>query len=509
MGKLSMNKISEILRQKFELKRCYRDIATSLNISVGTVTNYIARAKTAGITWPLPIGSTEQELYKLCVLPVNIKTRNRPTPDWNYIQQELCKKGLTLQLLWREYRMQYPEGLGYAQFCNHYKAYKKTINPVMRQHHKAGEKSFVDYAGMTMEWVDLNGEVFTAEIFVGCLGASQLIFVEATPSQQLEDWINSHINMFEFFTGVTEIVVPDNLKAGITKSHRYDPDINANYQHFAAHYGTAIVPARARAPKDKAKVENAVGIVERQILAPMRNMIFTSISAINSEIKIRLKILNNQQFQKMNASRWQLFEQIDKPALKPLPSERYQYALWKKAKINIDYHFVIDGHYYSVPHQYIGKQVTIRCTQKVIECMHMGERIATHERNHKQHNFTTIKEHMPTSHQEQAKFSADMLKQWASKIGSNTVNFITHMMSSRAIEQQAYRACLGVLRLSNKYGILRLEKACAKALLVGATRYQQIENILRNNLEEVPIENNLNNTKPLDHENIRGAKYYH
>jgi hypothetical protein len=253
----------------------------------------------------------------------------------------------------------------------------------MRQVHKAGEKTFVDYAGMTVSWIDpTTGEINEAQIFVGALGASQLIFVEATATQQIPDWIQSHVRMWEYFGGVSEIVVPDNLKSGVTKTHRYDPDVNANYQHLSEHYSFAIVPARVSEPKDKAKVENAVGIVERQILAAMRHITFTSIGEINAAIKPRLDVLNNQSFQKMKTSRRELFESLDKPALKPLPAERYHYAQWVNAKIHIDYHFVFDDHYYCVPYQYIHHHVQIRATNKIVECFYQGKRIAAHARSH-------------------------------------------------------------------------------------------------------------------------------
>ncbi len=379
----------------------------------------------------------------------------------------------------------------------------------MRQKHKGGEKAFVDYAGMTLDWIDIkSGEIFTAQIFVGCLGASQLIYTEATKTQQLPDWIDSHIHMFEYFGGVPDIVVPDNLKAGVTKAHRYDPDINANYQHFAEHYGVAIVPARAASPKDKSKVESSVYIVECQILAPLRNMTFTSLMEINTEIKKRLSTVNSQLFQKMKTSRIALFEQLDKPALTPLPPTRYQYATWKKATINIDYHFQFEDCYYSVPHQYIGKKVEIRATNKSIECFHDNQRISTHMRSYKKFSFATIAEHMPKNHQEYAKFSPERLHIWAAKIGSNTANFVNHMIKSRAFPQQAYLACLGLLRLGHHYGNLRLDNACHKALLAGATRYQQVEAILKNNLEEVPIHNKTKDTPLIIHENIRGSDYY-
>ena len=503
-----MRKISEVLRQRYEIKQSYRAIARSLNISISTVSDYLARSKTAGLSWPLPAEMTEQQLYDLLFLPVKTTKAERSYPDWEQVHHELHKKGMTLRLLWREYRDHHPVGLGYSQFCNHYQRYAKTITPVMRQVHKAGEKSFVDYAGMKMPWLNpATGEILEAEIFVGCLGASQYIYAEATATQQLPDWIQSHIHMFEYFGGVSVVLVPDNLKSGVTKAHRYDPDINANYQHLGEYYGVAIVPARAGEPKDKAKVENAVGIIERQILAPLRHHTFTSIADINAAIHQRLKEINNKPFQKMKTSRRQLFESIDKPALRPLPEHRYQYAEWKHAKIHIDYHFMFGDHFYSVPHQYIHREVEIRATSKTIECFCKGQRIAAHARSYKRYGFTTLTEHMPKAHEEQAKYSLSHIKSWAKKTGKHTVAFIEHMIASRPLPEQAYRSCYGLLRLSNRYGNDRLDLACAKALTIRATRYQQIELLLKNKLEEVPLHNST--AVPLStHDNIRGANYY-
>ena len=504
-----MRKISEVFRQRYGLNRSYREIGLSLNVSKSTVYDYLARAKTAGISWPLPEEMSEEELYNKLFLPVSQTVMQRPLPEWEEVYRELRKKGMTLRLLWREYRDIYPDGLGYTQFCERYRAYVKTITPVMRQVHKGGEKTFVDYAGLTLPWIDpTTGEIHEAQIFVGALGASQLIFSEATATQQLPDWIQSHMRMWEYFGGVSEIVVPDNLLSGVTKAHRYDPDINANYQHFSEHYGFAIVPARVREPKDKAKVENAVGCVTRQILAALRHITFTSIGEINAAIKPRLAILNNQSFQKMKTSRRELFEIIDQPVLKPLPPERYHYAEWLNAKVHIDYHFLFDNHYYCVPYQYIHHPVQIRATSKTVECFYQGKRIAVHARSHIRYGFTTLKEHMPPAHLAQAEWSPERMKRWAGKIGPQTSQFIDHMIASRAFPQQAFRSCLGLLRMSDRFGETRLEKACAIALTVGATRYQQVESILKKRLDTLPNSHEQDEFIMSEHENIRGSKYY-
>ena len=506
---ISMNKISEILRLRYKLNCSYKEISHGLNVSKSTVSEYLQRAKAAGINWPLPEEMTEQELYKLLFLPTQSSKKERPLPNWDEVCQELRRKGVTLLLLWREYKDKYPNGLGYTQFCTRYRAHVKQISPVMKQVHKAGEKTFVDYAGMTVPWLDpTTGEIHEAEIFVGSLGASQYTFAEATASQQLHDWIGSHIRMWAYFGGVSKITVPDNLKSGVTKSHRYDPDINRNYQHVGEHYGFAIVPARPGAPKDKAKVENAVGCIERQVLAPLRDMTFTSVAEINMAIKPLLEKFNAQKFQKMDASRKQLFEEIDKPALQPLPQYAYEYATWKKAKVNIDYHFVFENHYYSVPYKFIHQEIEVRATSQIVECFYHGKRIAAHKRNRNKYQHTTVQEHMPKAHQEQGKWTPKRLLHWANKIGLHTEDFIQKMIESKPFPEQSFRSCLGLLRLSKGYGNDRLEAACKKGLEVGAYRYQHIESILKNRLDSTHEHQNHQTPVINSHKNIRGSNYY-
>lgn len=503
-----MRKIQEIFRQH-ELGHSNREIGRSLNMSPGTVSNYLYRARASGIDLSSTLELSEAQLHERLFLTSKAPLSKRVLPDWEQIHAELRKKGMTLMLLWREYREQHLDGVGYSRFCEHYQRYVKQVSPVMRQVHKAGEKSFVDYAGMTVPWIEpTTGELHEAQVFVGSLGASQFTFVDVTASQSLPDWINSHIRMWDYFGGVSRIVVPDNLKSGVTKAHRYDPDINANYQHVGEHYGFAIVPARAAEPKDKAKVENAVGCVERQILAPLRHITFTSIAEINAAIKPRLAAFNLQSFQKMKTSRQELFNTLDKPALNPLPPERYHYAEWKHAKIHIDYHFVFDDHYYSVPYQYIHHSVELRATAKTVECFYQGKRIAAHVRSKARYQHTTLLEHMPKNHQAHAEWTPERIKRWALKIGSNTSGFIESMISSRAFPEQAFRSCLGLLRLGSRFGEVRLEKACTIALGAGMTRYQQVERLLKNKMDELEMPQE--HTTPVipSHQNIRGSDYY-
>lgn len=506
-----MRKISEVLRLKYELKFSHRKIAQSLNISPSTVGEYLAFAKAAGIiSWPLPEGMDDDGLYELLYRPVKDKKALRPRPNYEYIHQELRRKGVTLMLLWREYRDQHSDGLGYTRFCVEYAKFAKQLEPVMRQKYKGGEKCFVDYAGMIVPWIDRHtGEIYEAQIFVGSLGASNFTFAEATASQKLSDWAGSHVRMFEFFGGVPHILIPDNLRSGVKKSHIYDPDINPNFQFLGEHYGTAIVPARAIKPRDKAKVEASVKFVEQQILAPLRNHTFTSIAEINAAIKPLLKQFNDRKFQKLSGTRRSQFEAIDKPALKPLPPDRFEYAVWKKVRVNIDYHVSFEKHNYSVPYQYIHQELYLRATSKIIECFYKGKQIAMHERNSKEHGYSTIKEHMPKNHQEHAKWTPQRLKSWALKTGKFTADFIEQLITSRPFPEQSYRACLGVLRLGKRFGENRLENACRRALMMGANRYHQIESILKKGLDKLPIEEaDTIEILPQHHENLRGGNYY-
>lgn len=510
-----MRKIREVLRLKWECNLSDRQIAQSCVLARSTVSDYLCRAKHARLTWPLPSDYDDVRL-ETALFPIQsaVSEPSYLEPDWVYVNRELKRKGVTLMLLWHEYKSTACIGYSYSQFCHRHRHFVNGLDISMRQSHKAGEKCFVDYAGLTVPITDAQtGEIKFAEIFVAVLGASNYTFVRAAMSQSLPDWIDSHRYAFEFFNGVPEIIIPDNLKSGVTQPHHYDPAINLSYQEMANHYGVAIVPARVRKPQDKSKVEVGVQGIERWILAPLRNHTFFSLAELNDAILRLLEIYNNKPFQQLPGSRQSQFELLDKPALRALPEFPYRFAEWKKARAGIDYHVAVDKHFYSVPHKFRQHELDVRLTNKTLECFYKNKLIATHVRSYMQGRHTTVTEHMPRSHQEYAQWTPERLINWASKTGKATAQLISCVIESRPHPQQSYRSCLGILRFSKCYGAERLEKACVRALAIGATTYKSIESILKNRLEEKPFTPQTNNSQlSLEishHNNIRGANYYH
>lgn len=512
--KLSMRKIREILRLRHEHGCNHREIARSVGASPSTVGAYLRQAKMAGLSWPLPDEMDENQLYERLFPPTpeSIESQ-RPLPDLVCINQELKRKGVTLLLLWYDYRSQHPTGYAYSRFCELYREFASKLKPSMRITHHAGDKLFVDYSGLTMPWVDKEtGVIHQAQIFVAVLGASNYTFVEATEDQSLRHWINSHIHAFEFFNGLPTCLVPDNLKAGVTKPHLYDPDTNATYQEMANHYSIAVIPARVRTPKDKPKVEVGVQGIQRWILAPLRDCTFFSVAEINAAIAPLLKVYNERPFQQLPGSRYSQFLGIDKPALRPLPISRYQFAQWKQARAGIDYHISFEKHYYSIPYRYLKLTIDLRISDRTIECFFKGKRIALHQRSFKP-GHTTLIEHMPKAHQDYVQWTPERLHSWAMSIGANTAKLIDEVIKLQKIPQQAYRSCLGILRMGKRYGNERLENAAIRALSLGAIRYKSIESILQNGLDKQPLPKPASNTAAArtttHHENVRGASYYH
>lgn len=506
--RLAMKKAKEILRLKFDLGLDNRQIARSLKISHSTVGKYLKKAESAGICWPLDENLDDDALDTRLFGKKTAPKKDKPKPDVEYIRHELSKKGVTLMLLWEEYLKDNPDGYRYTQFCEHFRQYQKSLDVSLRMPHKAGEKMFVDYAGQTMFVVDRDtGEAKEVQIFVSVLGASDYIFAEATPTQELPNFVGSHVHAFSFYGGVPAIVVPDNLKAGVTKACRYEPEVNSTYLDMATYYGTAIIPTRPAKPKDKAKVENAVLQVERWVLAPLRNRVFFSISELNEAIAELLIKLNEKPLTKIGKSRKELFQEIDKEALKPLPRKPYEFATFKKARVNIDYHIEVDAVYYSAPYQLIRKEVEVRLTTRVVEIYYRGRRITSHMRSYRKGTYVTKDEHRPPSHQKHLEWTPTRMIAWGRQTGEATSNLVAAIFKSRAYPEQGYRACLGIIRLSKHYGATRMEAACKRALDLGAISFQSVKSILEKGLDKVPAEEGAMQIS-IEHENIRGSSYY-
>jgi len=509
-----MRKIREILRLRYDLKCSHREIAASVHIGDSTVGDCLKRVARAGIIWPL---SPELDDAKLEDRLYGSAT-HRPAPeskniDFAYIHKELKRKGVTKQLLWHEYRENYPDGLAYSRFCGLYQEWAQTLSLSMRQVHKLGEKLFIDYAGMTMPIVieSKTGETTEAQIFVATLGASNYTYVEATWSQNLSDWIGSHVRTFNFLGGVPEILVPDNLKSAVTKSHRYEPDINPTYQDMAQHYGVAVIPARVCKPKDKAKAEEAVQHIEQRILARLRHRKFFSLDELNQAITPLLEEVNRQPFQKLPGSRLSQFETLEKPALRPLPMPLYEFAEWRKAKAGVDYHIMLESCYYSAPFTYVKKELDIRYTAHLIEVFYKSHRIASHRRHYKKGHYITLIEHMPKQHQHYAEWTPDRIIRWARSQGSFVGLFAKALIQRYLHPQQGFRSCMGLIRLGKIYSHDRLNKACQRALAIRAIGYKSVQSILENNLDQQPLTQVIDE-QPITasaHDNVRGECYYH
>lgn len=506
-----MRKIKEVLRLD-SLGLAQRQIARSCSIGQSTVAEYLKAAAGAGLEWA-EVADWEETRLSAALAPKSLakpKPNLPPAPDFATIHAELQQhKHLTLQLVWEEYRAQHPDGYRYSRFCELYQRWRRKLGVVLRQAHRAGEKLFVDYAGRTIPVQHPAGrEIREAQLFVAVLGASNYTFAEASWTQGLADWIGSHIRAFEFFQGVPEIVVPDNLKSGITKTCRYEPGVNVTYEEMAQHYGVAVVPARPRKPRDKAKVEAGVLLVERWILAALRKRIFFSLGEVNAAMAELLVGLNERPFRKREGSRRTLFETLDRPALKPLPAERYQYGEWKRARVNIDYHVEFDRHWYSVPYQFTQQEVEIRATTATVEVFHQGVRVASHARSCAPHSHTTTHEHRPKAHQRYLEWTPSRVVEWSVKIGPATAQVVERILSSNRHPEQGYRSCLGIIRLGEKYPHARVEAAARRAVALNVCTYQSLKAILENHLDGQAAEPTPDSQPPIEHPNLRGPDYY-
>lgn len=505
-GYIGMDKAREILRLHEEGLGCTA-IALACSVTRHTVRDYIRIAGAAGINYAMLCGLPDSEVRARFGKRKAGRRVLHGELDYEALQRELLRKGVTLQILWEEYLRAQPTGYSYSQYCHLYRCWQKSRKVVMRQDYKSGEKAFVDYAGLTVEIVNReSGGVSLAHIFVMALGASNYTYVEATPSQELPYWIGSHIRAFQYFGGVPAILVPDNLTSGVTAACRYEPGINRTYQELAEHYGVAVIPARVKAPRDKAKVEEAVQNVERRILARLRNETFYSVAELNQAIKPLLFELNEREMQVYGVSRRELFEKVDKPALKPLPARAFELSSWKQARVNIDYHIEVKRHYYSVPYRLVHEVVDVRMTEGVVEIFHQGKRIILHARSNVPGKYTTLKEHMPPAHQYMQNWSPTRLKSWAEKIGPQTLYQAELKLGAKLHPEQAYRACLGLLSLAKKYGNERLEAACKKLNSFGPVPLSSIKAVLVRGTDRI---SEAADSKPIRHSNIRPTTDFH
>lgn len=507
--KIAMRKAREILRLRWGQKLSQKDVAVSCNCSQSTVHDCLARAKLAGLVWPLP-DELDDEKLEAVLYPKGGAQKSKSKPDFKKIHLEVGKKGVTLELLWQEYRVGQPDGYSYSRFCELYHRWRTELDVSMRQVHVPGEKLFVDFAGQSVDIIDpKTGEVIPHPVFVSAMGVSSLTYAEVTEAQDLKSWLRAHENAMRYLGGVPHVWVPDNLKVGVTHPCYYEPEINPSYKELADHYDAVVLPARVRKPKDKAKVENAVLQVERWLLAPLRKQQFFSVAEANQALWERLEWLNNRRMSKLDESRRTLFEKVDRPALKPLPDRPFQLGEWKRnVAVNIDYHFEFDRHYYSVPCSLIRKRVDVRATAFTLECFHKGRRVATHIRSYFKGGVTTSDEHRPKTHRDYAGWTPSRLIQWASTVGPQTAEAVRAIMLSKRHPEAGYRASLGVIRLADRYGKDRVEQACEKARAINSVTYRSINSILKTGFDQLPLPEPTAPYQSIEHENIRGKDYY-
>ncbi|MCL4368738.1 MAG: IS21 family transposase [Actinobacteria bacterium] len=506
-----MRKLHEILRLHHELGLARREIGRSVSVSPNTVADVLRRTKAAGLSWPLPEELDEAAL-DACLYPPTVPSSvARPEPDPAHLHRELKRKGVTLQLLWLEYKAEHPDGLQYTQFCERYRRFRGKVDVVMRQEHKAGEKLFVDYAGHTVPICDRRtGERKDAHIFVAVLGCSNYTYTEASWGEDLRSWLAAHVRCFRALGGVPRALVPDNLKSGVTDADYYEPDLNPAYADLARHYGCSVLPARVRKPRDKAKVEAGVLVVERKILAAVRDRTFFSLAELNEVLIAATAELNEGEFQKLAGSRQSWFETLDRPALRPLPQAPYEFAQWKRARVGIDYHLELEKNFYSVPYQLARDEVDVRYTSGTVEILFRGSRVASHPRRFGRGEYSTLREHMPESHRRYLEWSPGRLVSWAETVGPETAALVTAILERRTHPEHGYRACLGIMRLAKHYPPARMEAASRRALALGATSYRSVKSILVRGLDAQPLPVP---PEPLPglallHENLRGPAYY-
>lgn len=519
--RLAMHKIKDILRLHLlgGVTSCRR-IGRAVGCGKTAVSTCLQRAAEAGLSsWEavaaLDEEALERRLYPAAATrPTTVRTA-RPLPDWVWVREELARRDhkVTLMLLWTEYKAEHPDGYQYSQFAELYRRFERKLSVVMRQHHRPGEKTFVDFCdGIALTDPVTGGRVPT-QLFVGALGASSYTFACATLSQSLPAWLDCHVRMYAFYQGVSALTIPDNLRAGVNKPDRYEAELNPSYRELAEHYGTCVIPARVRKPRDKAKAEAAVLVAQRWILAVLRHRTFYSLAELNAAITELVVKLNDRVMRHVRESRRSLYERLDRPALKPLPAAPYEYADWKQVKANIDYHVSFDDHFYSVPYTLIGETLWCRASHRTVELLHKGKRVASHPRSFVKYAYSTIPEHRPASHRAHLQWTPSRLIDWGRTIGPHTAALVEHVIRSKPHPEQGYRSALGILRLARKHGEDRLERACDKALRIQSPSYKTVKTMLAQRMESAPLRGEADpaagDSEHLGAENVRGRRYYH
>jgi transposase len=486
-----------------------RAIGRAVGVSNSTVSDALSRLAAAGLSWPDVEAMPESELERRLYREQGETAPDPREPDWAHVHEEMSRPHVTLQLLWHEYKREHSDGYQYSWFAEKYRLWRRTLDPVMRLTHTFGEKLFVDWAGDTVPVVDADtGEITAAHLFVAVLGASDYTFLRAYRTEDTEAFLTAHADAFAHLGGVPALVVCDNLKTGVRRADRYEPDLNDEYAALAAHYGTAILPARVRRPRDKAKVENGVLGVYRRVLAPLRNRTFFSIAELNEALRLALDAFNAAPFQKLAGSRESVFREREQPLLRPLPPHAYHYRTRRSAKVHIDYHIEVASHRYSVPHALMGARVEVVFDERTLEVYHEGERVALHTRSHAKGRSTTDTAHMPERHRQHAEWTPERIEAWLAQSGPAAAAFAARVMESFPHPELGFRSCLGLVRLADKYGSERLEAACVRALASGADRYRSVRSILESGLDATPLERS-DRIAPLSvHDNVRGPDYY-
>jgi len=509
-NRITMRRIRETLRLHLQAGLSYSEASRALKISKSAVGKYVSLARVAGVDWDLAQTLSDEDLEARLYRPALTRASHQVAPDFGHVHQELKRANVTLMLLWEEYAMGNPLAYKYTSFCIKYREFAHTQQRSMRQIHVAGDKLFVDYAGSTVPIIDAaTGEITQGQIFVATLGASNYSYACATPRQTTADWIDAQTRALEFFGGAPRLLVPDQPRALIKRPDRYDPEANRTYEEFAKHYSCAVLPARPAHPRDKPKVEGSVLLVQRWVLARLRNRRFFSMGELNSAIAELLIDLNNRPFKKLPGCRRSAFELLDAPALQPLPATRFVISRWKVVKVNIDYHVEFDHHYYSVPHRLVGVQIDVRVTGELLECFASNHRVASHAVSYEHGRFTTVAEHMPASHRAHLEWTPAKLIAWGQRIGVSTAAVVTWQMEHRPHPEQGYRACLGLLGLVRRYTAERLEAACTRAMAIRAPHLRSVTNILKSGLDRQPSLFPATSSPAIEHENVRGPDYYH